>query len=200
MLLDVCLGTRTVWKILFVIMDAPGKGVTRKQMQEMTKIGNKLDKYLTILEKFDIIKKQKIGKHFCYNFNMTNPYSEQLLQLYIQEKKDCNAVNFEIIHILREFVYGLIQFNFKLIQSIILFGSYAKRTYHINSDIDIAIITTEKISRAEELLHTDLIDILQKKYNKLIQIKYYTIEEFEYLKKTGNKLVGEILADGLKIM
>ena len=77
---------------------------------------------------------------------MTTKYSESLLALYQQEIKDYNAINFEIISILRDFVYGLTQFEFKKIRNIILFGSYVKRTYHKDSDIDIAIITTERLS------------------------------------------------------
>jgi predicted nucleotidyltransferase len=197
MLLDVCLGTRTAWKILFVIMSAPGKAITRKQINGMTKTGHRLDKYLTLLERFQLIVRKKQGKKFLYTFNLVSPYAEQLLSLYKQERKDYNAVDFEIINILRDFVYGLTQFDFKNIRKILLFGSYAKRTYHENSDIDLALLTAEETNPGEKLLHTDLIDQLEKRFGKQIQVHYFAETEFEKLRKSGNKLVNEIAADGL---
>lgn len=200
MLLDICLGTRTAWKILFVIMSAPGKAINRKQIKQMTKAGNKLNKYLTILERFQIIRRVKQGKKFLYSYNLANLYSQHLLALYKQEYKDYNAVDFEIINILRDFVYGLTQFDFNNIKRILLFGSYAKRTYQVHSDIDVAIITNQLVPPGEQLLHTDLIDRLEKRFEKEIQIHYFTEAEFEKLRKAGNKLVNEISADGLVLV
>ncbi|MBI4016736.1 MAG: nucleotidyltransferase domain-containing protein [Candidatus Aenigmarchaeota archaeon] len=200
MLLDICLGTRTAWKILFVIMSAPGKAIARKQINDMTKTGHRLDKYLTLLERFQLIVRKKQGKKFLYSFNLTSAYAEQLILLYKQERKDYNAVDFEIINILRDFVYGLTQFDFKNIRKLLLFGSYAKRTYHETSDIDVAILTTEETNPGEKLLHTDLIDQLEKRFGKEIQVHYFTETEFEKLRKSGNKLVNEIAADGLVLV
>jgi len=51
MLLDVCLGTRTSWKILFVLAEAPGKAVSRKEIRRLTKLGNKtVSKFLLLLD------------------------------------------------------------------------------------------------------------------------------------------------------
>ena len=53
MLLDVCLGTRTAWKVLLVLGEAPGKAISRKEIQALTKLGNKVTaKFLLVLEKF----------------------------------------------------------------------------------------------------------------------------------------------------
>lgn len=197
MLLDVCLGTRTAWKILFVVMSAPGKAVSRKQISELTKAGHKLDKYLTVLEKFGLVRKAKQGKRFLYSFNMGNPYAEHLLALYKQERFDYNAVDFEIINIVRDFLYGLTQFDFKIINKVILFGSYVKRTHHASSDIDVAIVTKVKLPAGEQLLHTSLIGQLEKRFGKTIQPHYFSEDEFVSLRKAGNKLVNEIVADGL---
>ncbi len=200
MLLDVCLGTRTAWKILFVLISAPGKAITHKQIKDMTRLGHKLDKYLLLLEKSGLVRKRKVGRRFHYVFNMTSPYAEYLIALYKQERNDYNAVDFEIITILREFVYGLIQFNFKNISRILLFGSYVKRTYHKGSDIDVAIIAKEKIAVGEQLLHTHLVSELEKRFGKEIQLHYFTEEEFEEGLKKNHKLVTEIATDGVALV
>ena len=41
MLLDICLGSKAVWRILLVLADLPGRGVTREEIRKFTKLGSK---------------------------------------------------------------------------------------------------------------------------------------------------------------
>lgn len=199
MLLDVCLGTKSAWKILFVLAEAPGKAVDRKEIRRLTKLGNKvLTKFLLLLEKFDMILVSKIGKTYNYKLNLSNPFVEEILDLIKLEKRKLNNPDFIILNILRELVYELTNVNLKNLKEVILFGSYAKRTHHRESDIDIAIILKEK-NVNDELLITAVIDKLKKRFKKEIQPHYYTEKEFKDLKKK-DKLVQEILRDGIKLM
>jgi len=201
MLLDICLGTRSAWKILLLIAQTPGKMLTRKQIQEHTKIGNKaLVKFLLVLEKFDLLQTSKMGRKHFYKLNMHNPYTKAIIELINVEQRQLNAVYFSHLLELREFIYELTNLEFENIQKIILFGSVAKYTARIDSDIDIAIITKEKTSPQEQLLHADLIDRIKERFGNEIQIHYFTQEEFEKLKETGNKLVNEITTDGLMLL
>ena len=99
---------------------------------------------------------------------------------------------------LREFVYELTNADLGNLEQVILFGSYAKRTFSKDSDIDVAIITQEK-SADDELLITDIIDRLHKRFRKEIQPHYYTAKEFKELAKK-NKLVKEIVKDGVRLL
>lgn len=201
MLFDVCLGTRSAWKILLLMSETPGKILTRKQIQEHTKIGNKvLVKFLLLLEKFDILQVSKTGRKHFYKLNMQNNFTKSIVELITVEQRQLNAVQFSALLILREFVYELTNFDLANIKKIILFGSIAKHTARIDSDIDIAILTKEQVPPGEQLLHTDLIDRLEKRFGREIQIHYFTDQEFEKLRKSGNKLVNEISADGLVLM
>ena len=201
MLLDICLGTRSAWKILLLMSEAPGKMLTRKQIQEHTKIGNKvLVKFLLLLEKFDLLQSSKIGRKNFYKLNVENVYVPVIIELIRTEKRQLNAVYFSSLLVLRDFVYELTNFDFDNVRKVLLFGSVAKHTASIGSDIDIAVITKKMVSPGDQLLHTDLVDRLQKRFGIEIQIHYFIEEEFEKLRKSGHKLVNEIAADGLVLV
>jgi len=194
MLLDITLGTRTSWKILLVLSEAPGKAVSRKEIKALTKLGNKvLSKFLLLLECSEVITSNKLGKAYYYKLNMNNKFVEKILELIKLEKYHLNSQDFVILNILRDFVYELTNLNLDNLERVILFGSYAKRTYTNNSDVDIAIILKEK-SPDYELLVIDITDRLKKRYKKVIQPHYYTSEEFKEIK---NNLVKDIIKDGI---
>lgn len=197
MLLDVCLGTKSAWKILFVLAEAPGKAVSRKEIQKLTKIGNKvLTKFLIVLEKFGMVIADKIGKTYYYRLDMNSQFTGKIIEIIREEKRELNNPDFEVLNVVREFVYELTNTNLPNIKSVILFGSYAKRTYHKESDIDIAIITGGKDVN-EELLTTEICDGIKKRFKKQIQPHYFTEKEF---KEQKNKLIQEIIKDGLRLM
>ncbi|MBI2581270.1 nucleotidyltransferase domain-containing protein [Candidatus Woesearchaeota archaeon] len=199
MLLDVCLGTRTAWKMLLVFGEAPGKAISRKEIQALTKLGNKvIAKFLLVLEKFGIIMENKIGKTYYYKLNMSSPFIEQILRLIQLEKKELNNPDFFALNVLREFTYELTNTNLENLRSVILFGSYAKRTYSDSSDVDVAIILAEK-NPNDELLITEAVGRLNKRFRKEIQPHYYAAEEFEELRKK-DKLAQEIVKDGIRLM
>jgi len=52
MLLDICLGSKAVWRILLVLADLPGRGVTREEIRKFTKLGSKslTDSLKTLIE------------------------------------------------------------------------------------------------------------------------------------------------------
>jgi len=197
MLLDVCLGTRTSWKILLVLSESPGKAVSRKEIRNLTRLGNRvITKFLILLEKFGVVMCTKIGKVYYYKLNLTNPFTKYILDIITQEKKELNNPDFFILNILREFLYELTNINLENLYNVILFGSYAKRTYTKNSDIDVAIILENK-NLEEELIITDLIEKLNKRFKKEIQPHYYTKKEFEEKKEN---IIKEIIKDGINLM
>ena len=199
MLLDVCLGTKSAWRILFVLAEAPGKAVNRKEIQELTGLGNKvLTKFLLVLERFNLVLSDKIGRTYTYKLNMANPLTEKILEVIRLEKRELNNPDFAALTLLREFVYELTNIHLENIQHVILFGSFAKRTQHAGSDIDVAIIVGEKDAN-DEILLADIIGRLKERFGKEIQPHLYTKREFAESRKTST-LVQEILKDGITLM
>jgi len=181
--------------------ETPGKILTRKQIQEHTKIGNKvLIKFFTLLERFNVVQVEKRGRQHLYKLNMENSYTQTLMELIQKERKQLNAIHFGSLMILREFVYELTNCDFANIKKILLFGSTAKHIARVDSDLDVAIITKEKITPGEQLLHTHAAGLVEKRFKREIQTHYFTEEEFLKLRKSGHKLVTEIDKDGLVLV
>ena len=199
MLLDICLGTKTSWRILFVLNEAPGKGVSRNEIKKITKLGNKvLSKFLLILEKFEVILKIKVGRAYYYKLNFNNPFVLNIIEIIKTEKKELNNLDVDTANVIREFVYELTNLDLENISQIILFGSYAKRTYSERSDIDLALILKKK-NLNNELLITEVLDKINKRFGVEIQPHYYTQVEFDKL-KGKDRLVKEILKDGIRLV
>ncbi|MDI6738698.1 MAG: nucleotidyltransferase domain-containing protein [Nanoarchaeota archaeon] len=196
MMLDVCLGTRTAWKILFVLGEAPGKAVSRKEIQHFTGIGNKaLSKFLILLEKFSIISSMRNGNAYYYRINYSNNFARLALDMVQQEKQQLNSPEFIALSALRELVYEITNVNLENIRGVVLFGSYAKKTYNPSSDIDAAIIVKEK-SPSEEIIIAEIIDKIKKRFGKEIQPHYFTEDEFN----AKTKFSEEIRKDGVVLM
>ena len=195
MLLDVCLGSRSAWKIVLVLAEAPGKAVSRAEIRALTLMGNKMvDKHVVLLNQFEIIVVNKIGKRKYYKLNLNSIFVPALLELIKLEKEKLESINVAILHVLRELVYEVKNIDKNNLIKIALFGSYAKRTYTQNSDVDVALIVKDR-NPAEELLITEIVDRLEKRFGKEIQTHYLT--ENDFLNNT--KLVNEIKKDGVVI-
>ncbi|MEK6846199.1 MAG: nucleotidyltransferase domain-containing protein [Nanoarchaeota archaeon] len=196
MLLDVCLGSRSAWKVLLVLAEAPGKAVSRKEIRALTLMGNKMvDKYVELLGQFDVILMNRIGNRKYYKFNLNSLFAIKLLELIKLEKEKLESINFNIANLLRELAYEITNVAQDNALEIILFGSYAKRTYTDNSDVDVALIVKER-NPTEELLITDSIGKLEKRFGKEIQIHYLTEKEFS----SNTKLAQEIKKDGIVML
>jgi len=197
MMLDVCLGTRSAWKILLFMSETPGKVLTRKQISEHTKMGNKaLVKFLLLLEKFDVIQEVRQGRQFLYKMNVASPFTGNILELIQLERRQLNAPYFGHAIVLREFVYELTNLGLENTRKVVLFGSVAKHTAAVDSDIDIAIVQDKRDPKTE-------LDVgaacsrIEKRFKCRMQVHYFTAKEFE--SKPRSKLVDEILRDGITL-
>ncbi len=134
------------------------------------------------LEKDKIITSKTIGKNKQYTLNFQNIISKNYLT--ISEIIKTNAYleqNFLIKKITKEI------FNLNLPGTIILFGSYAKKTFKKDSDIDIfhiGQITDKNILNLKKI---------GKIYGKTINIKKTTIKNFEIGLKNKNPLIIEVI-------
>jgi len=199
MLLDICFGNKSAWRILVLVSEAPGRGVSRQEIKKFTKLGdNALVKTLSDLELFRIVLKEKTGKKTYYKINKTNEYALEAVKLCELERKDSNNFNFRLGIIVREFARQLI--DLIEIKQLFVFGSTVKEQYREDSDIDIAIITEKRLETKNELLITEIIGRLEKRFKREIQPHYFTEEEFEIKRKKDNALVEEIVRDGIRII
>ena len=105
-------------------------------------------------------------------------------ELWERERKSLRNLDYEIKVILTEFLRMIL--DIIDLKKIILFGSHAKGTASVKSDIDLALISKEEIKNEIEV--TRIIKVLEKKYKKEIQVHYFTEKSFE----GKSKLIKEI--------
>ena len=93
----------------------------------------------------------------------------------------------EVINIAKEFA-SEVNKKYDCV-SIILFGSYAKESYHLDSDIDIAVVLKDY----DNLINIQL-DLMKLRRNIDLRIEPHPIRERDY--NNGSPLVNEIKKHG----
>lgn len=198
MLLDVCLGSKAAWRILILLGESPGRGITKPEISRHTKLGgNALFLTINSLEKFGLITKEKTGKKTYYKINKANPYSQDIISLVSRERQDLNSLNPEISIPVREFGRQVLHLD---IYQIYLFGSTVKGQYKEGSDIDLAIVLESEPGTKARMHIEEASGSLAKRFKREVQIHYFTKEQFEAGRKKGNPLVEEIIRDGIKLL
>jgi len=175
------LNNKSTWKFLALASYSPGAGYTRKEIIKLLDWNNlSLDRTLKKLEFYKVIKKQ--GRIIKLDFEQ--PITQQQLNILEQEKSRLNQPTFELFLVLAEFLRLIQELS---IQSVYLFGSHAKKTASVNSDIDIAIFSEKKVNLI------DAKDKIQQTFQKNIQLHYFNSGD-------KGKLVDEVFKHGVKLI
>src|SRR3989344_1912712 len=154
--------------------------------REMAKLTQKshvtLLPHLRALEKDKVLISKKIGKNKVYTLNPNNILTKHYL--IINELFE-SIVYQEQVFLIKKITTEISKT--KLIGSFLLFGSYAKKTFKEDSDIDIFYLG--------ELKEAEIIKIksIGKTYGKTINLKTATSENFESGLRKKDALIMEIL-------
>lgn len=136
-MLSAILTNKSVWKILILYSYGQGEGYNWSNLKEYTKLQIKsLIIAKEILLFHNILKKEKN----IYKLNLGNELTIDLMEIIKKEKQRLNYPDLNLY-------YSLILMIEKIqkredIDEIYLFGSHAKKRASRNSDIDIAIISS----------------------------------------------------------
>lgn len=184
---EIYLGNKTAWKILRIFSEAPGKGLSREEIRKYTRSGNlALSSSLRKLEKFNILKMKKVGKTNIYWVNASNPFAKLLLDMFSIERENFKNLEPSKIIFLSPVIDKLLNLNPK---KIFLFGSQVKGTATEESDFDICLVLKKK---TREIVNLEL--------PEKIQLHIFDEKEFREFEKTKDKLINDILRDGIEIM
>ena len=175
------LNNKSVWKFLVLASYSPGAGYTRKEIMKLLRWNNlSLDRTLNKLLFYGIItKKSRIIK-----LDFENERTPVLLDVIEKEKKLLNYPSFEVFIILVEFLRLIEDFK---VDSVYMFGSHAKKTASVSSDIDIAVFAKQKVNLIEAK------DAILQQYGKEVQLHYFRINE-----KT--KMIDEVMKHGVRLL
>ena len=196
MLTDIVLGSKAVWRILGVLADAPGQGITKEEIRKITKLGgNSLFKSVNLILHNNLILSDKHGKRRYYKLNLNNKYVKHIIEIINLEKQDTNNLNPKILIILKEYIrqiFGLINLG-----GAYVFGSVVKSSYSEKSDIDVAVITKKEISARERIDIEKISENVEKRFGREIQTHFFSENEFA---KSKTSLVEQIHRDGIKLI
>ena len=193
MLIETVLGYKSNWRILELLFETPRKVVSRKELFEHTLLGNApLSEGLRRLTIANLLVKEKKGKKESYYLNLGNEKVITLQELWKKESKDLHYLDYDTKIILSETARQLV--NISGLKDIILFGSYAKGTASVRSDVDIAIIFKEKITNEIEI--TKMVKLMKEKFDKDIQMHYFTEKNFT----DKDNLAKEIKREGISLL
>ena len=175
------LSNKSVWKFIVLASYAPGAGYTRQEILKLLHWNNlSLDRTLKKLEFYGIIIKE--GR--IIRLNLESVETTLLLDVVEYEKKRLRQPSFELFMILNEFLRLI---EGKDIKKAYLFGSHAKKTASVHSDIDIAIFSDATLDLIEAQ------DAILQEFNKRIEVHYFSAQE-------KGKLVDEVVKHGVLIL
>jgi len=155
-------------------------------VREMAKLLKKnhvtLLPHLKDLEKDKILISKTVGKNKVYSLNFENIITKNYLTL----SETVETIAFlEQIFLIKKITKEI--FNLSLSGTIILFGSYAKRTFTEDSDIDLFYLgqlTDKEIQNIKKI---------GKTYGKTINVKKSTLKNFELGLRKKDPLIIEII-------
>ncbi len=155
-------------------------------MREMAKLTKKshvtLLPHLGALEKDKVLIAKTIGKNKVYALNHDNI----LTKSYLTISELAEAVIYqEQVFLIKKITAEISKLN--LLGSIVLFGSYAKKTFKEDSDIDLFYVGELKEAEITK------IKALGKTYGKTINLKTAILQNFENGLRKKDALIMEIL-------
>ncbi len=138
--------------------------------------------HLTSLEKDKILIPKTVGKNKQYSLNFENIITKNYLTL--SETVETTAF-LEQVFLIKKITKEI--FDLNLSGTIILFGSYAKKTFHGDSDIDLFYLGQTDDKEIQNIKN------IGKTYGKTINVKGSTLKNFELGLRKKDPLIMEIV-------
>lgn len=195
MLLDICLGSKSAWRVLLIYGESPGAGFTREDIRRITSIGNKaLSMALKRLVAFGVLERSRERLATpVYRLKRESIYSQELLSMLRKERSELNQLPYSFGIIAREFSREAL--DSADILGMHIFGSVAKGTYRDDSDIDFAVVVEKRIP-GHELALNAACSSLSEKFRRKIQC--FILEKSQMPGKKGS-IGREILKHGIRL-
>ena len=173
-------------KLLLFLAISPGSRHLRSEIREKTELNNvPLDLSLSELLALRMVK---LENRFYY-LNLENIIVKQIID---EIKKEIGSLPLKVQFAIFDFVSAVLKI--RGVESIILFGSYAKLIYSEKSDIDIAVVFADKqdMDKVEEKI-SEIAEKIGNKHKKEIQEHLFTKDD---LKHKEDPLIKDLLRNG----
>ena len=181
--------TPDCYKIITLFSVSPGSRFNRSEIKSKVYLNNvPLDKALQQLLGSGIMHRERN----YYSLNFEHHYTSRLIDICSKQYKQLRELPLAVFYLLVDLNNDLAMF--KGIE-LFLFGSYAKVIYKDSSDIDLALVHTEKVDIKKV---NRLVSQAEKKYGKKVEIHFFEAQSF--YKNKQDTLVKSILKDGVRLI
>jgi predicted nucleotidyltransferase len=186
----------TVLKIVGLLRRNLGKGFTILETSKLLKIGYRpAYNHISELEEKNIIQIKKVGSSKQCFLNLENAQARHYLQEVDLMRKEELFSNRKLKTILEEIIPKITNQITASLHSVVLFGSYAKRTATKSSDIDLLFIVGDiKDKAVREKIERECASY-QHSHNVKISPLITDIEEFKKMLKSKEMNVGKEAKD-----
>lgn len=164
-------------------------GITGRETARLTNLTHRSAlKTLTTLEGLGIVNRITGGRDHLFTLNRQKYISKQIIQLIFEKEKNFNQT---IISLLKKHLS-------KLTDSIIVYGSVARKEETISSDYDICIVYSKQLGTIDSVV-SSLRDQLHEQY--FIQLAPIYISKAEFKKRARKNLspINNIIKEGIII-
>lgn len=177
----------TLMKIIELLRKNLDRGLTILEISKTLKIGyDPAYNHITEMHKQNIITINKVGNAKQCSLNIKNDKARNLLQeLDLAKIESIYKENQKIKNILETLITKLTEKYIAEMQSIVLFGSYAKKTQKKDSDIDILFVVNDlKNKKLREDIERECSNF---EYSHNIKISPIITDIIEFKKMLTNK-------------
>ncbi len=183
-MLEPVLGYKSAWRLLSLFAETPRKELDTSRIRQETGIGNQsLENGLRRLVAAHLLLERR-GKPSRYLLNLEHPTTKHLLVLLDEERRSLRQLDYPVRVALAELLRQIAEHPGFM--RALLFGSHAKGYARPESDIDVALVFSEK---PDELW----VAAVQKDVK--MQIHVFSGEEFE----EGSSLAKQIRSEGIDL-
>lgn len=130
-----------------------------------------------------VLIQRNVGRTYLYRLNDANRLAAELIIPLFQKERDL------LKRALSEVLDGV-----PSILSAILYGSLARGEGEPSSDVDLLIVTDDRVS-ARDMLEDRAVDFLER-YGNVLSLYILSLDEFRDLYQQKDELLREILAEG----
>jgi len=187
--LDIILGQKTKIKALRYIVNYNDQISIRALGRAIKVTPPNLSRILTELMKEGVLTSREYGRSVVFSLNRGHYLVDRVIvPLFADEKT-----------VINEFKKVFLKNFSSPFESIILFGSVARRSERPHSDIDLAIIIGDKNKHLKEIVNENILEannVIMKKFGNQLSPYILTKKEFVQKYKNNDPLVSSIIKDG----
>ncbi len=175
------LENRFAIELLYYLMEEPNKSFAVTKLKELTRFSNRsIYSCFETLISYNIVIQEKTK----YRLNSENELTYKIIELLKEDKKKFKFISTRDFLKIKQIMKFLESEKF---EKVYLFGSYARGSQNVNSDIDIAIFSKNELNVVEWQLYFE---------NKKIKVEFHLFKKED----KNNSLQKKIFEEGVLLL